>query len=60
MSVSSPHHCGLDGDRQAAGDRRRTCSAGRSAAEDGGRETFLFREEWAQPKGRKSIGAIAA
>ena len=25
MSVSSPHHCGLDGDRQAAGDRRRTC-----------------------------------
>lgn len=26
MSASSPHHCGLDGDRQAAGDRRRTCS----------------------------------
>jgi len=25
MSASSPHHCGLDGDRQAAGDRRRTC-----------------------------------
>ena len=25
MSASSPHYCGLDGDRQAAGDRRRTC-----------------------------------
>src|SRR5262249_18078650 len=39
---------GLDGDRQAAGDRRRT-RWGRSAAEDGGGGTFLAREEWAQP-----------
>src|SRR6516165_10716605 len=29
--------------------------AGRSAAEDGGGETFLPREEWAKPRGRKSI-----
>jgi hypothetical protein len=27
---------------------------GRSAAEDGGGETFLPREEWADPRGRKS------
>ena len=29
--------------------------AGRSAAEDGDGETFLPREEWAKPRGRKSI-----
>ena len=29
-------------------------AAGRSAAEDGGGETFLPREEWAEPRGRKS------
>ena len=29
-------------------------SSGRSAAEDGGGETFLPREEWAKPRGRKS------
>src|SRR5579883_2588967 len=36
---------------RSAGRRRSTphLLAGRSAAEDGGRETFLFREEWAQP-----------
>ncbi|WP_041345031.1 hypothetical protein [Nitrobacter winogradskyi] len=47
---------------RSAGRRRSTphLLAGRSAAEDGGRETFLFREEWAQPRGRKSTGAIAA
>src|SRR5258708_33032260 len=28
---------------------------GRGAAEDGGGETFLAREEWAKPRGRKSI-----
>src|ERR1700730_15508928 len=39
-------HRGLDGDLEAEGDRRRTHS-GRSAAEDGGGETFLPREEWA-------------
>jgi len=46
-------HRGLDGDLKAEGDRRRTRS-GRSAAEDGGGETFLPREEWAKPRGRKS------
>src|SRR5258708_26134262 len=45
-------HRGLDGDLKAEGDRRRTHS-GRSAAEDGGGETFLPREEWAKPRGRK-------
>src|SRR5215471_11224966 len=29
-------------------------SSGRSAAEDGGGATFLAREEWAKPRGRKS------
>ncbi len=29
--------------------------AGRSAAEDGGGATFLPREEWAKPRGRKSL-----
>src|SRR3981081_4239930 len=48
------HHRGLDGDLKAEGDRRRTHS-GRSAAEDGGGETFLPREEWAKARGRKSI-----
>src|SRR6266478_1958052 len=46
-------HRGLDGDLKAEGDRRRT-RLGRSAAEDGGGETFLPREEWAKPRGRKS------
>src|SRR6478672_12255095 len=46
-------HRGLDGDLEAEGDRRRT-RLGRSAAEDGGGETFLPREEWAKPRGRKS------
>src|SRR3979411_1235 len=39
-------HRGLDGDLKAEGDRRPPHS-GRSAAEDGGGETFLSREEWA-------------
>ena len=48
-------HRGLDGD--LTGRRRSTTHplAGRSAAEDGGGETFLPREEWAKPRGRKSI-----
>src|SRR5258707_4920902 len=46
-------HRGLDGDLKAEGDRRRT-PWGRSAAEDGGGETFLPREEWAKPRGRMS------
>jgi hypothetical protein len=45
-------HRGLDGDLKAEGDRRRTRS-GRSAAEDGGGETFLSREEWALAQGKK-------
>src|SRR5216684_8750443 len=53
LAVRARDHRGLDGDRQAAGDRRRT-PWGRSAAEDGGGGTFLAREEWAQPRGRKS------
>ena len=40
----SPHHCGLDGDRQAEGDRR-GIACDRSAAEDGSQATLLFREE---------------
>src|SRR5215469_10720247 len=42
---------------RSAGRRRSTTHplAGRSAAEDGGGETFLPREEWAKPRGRKSI-----
>jgi hypothetical protein len=41
---------------RSAGRRRSTThpSSGRSAAEDGGGETFLPREEWAKPRGRKS------
>jgi hypothetical protein len=45
-------HRGLDGDLKAEGDRRRTRS-GRSAAEDGGGETYLPREEWALAQGKK-------
>src|SRR5450432_1693202 len=45
-------HRGLDGDRRAEGDRRRTRS-GRSTAEDGGGESFLPREEWASAQGKK-------
>src|SRR5258708_37159788 len=47
-------HRGLDGYLQAGGDRRRTRSPGRSAAEDAGDETFLAREEWGKPRGRNS------
>src|SRR5215472_13603824 len=41
---------------RSAGRRRSTThpSSGRSAAEDGGGEAFLLREEWAKPRGRKS------
>src|SRR5215212_2574726 len=41
---------------RSAGRRRSTTHplAGRSRAEDGGGETFLPREEWAKPRGRKS------
>src|ERR1700730_15409241 len=49
-------HRGLDGDLEAGGDRRRTHS-GRSAAEDGGGETFLAREEWANRGPRAPFGA---
>src|SRR6266851_4781258 len=41
LAVRARDHRGLDGDRQAAGDRRRT-PRGRSAAEDGGGETPAF------------------
>jgi hypothetical protein len=40
----SPHHCGLDGDLRAGGDRR-GIAGDRSEAEDGARAIFLFREE---------------
>src|SRR5437763_15484424 len=42
---------------RSAGRRRAATHplAGRSTAEDGGGETFLPREEWAKPRGRKSI-----
>src|SRR5712692_6908077 len=40
---------------RSTGRRRSTTHPqGRSTAEDGGGETFLAREEWAQPRGRKS------
>src|SRR5712671_2607022 len=55
LAVRARDHRGLDGDRQAAGDRRRT-PWGRSAAEDGGGETFLAREEWAN-RGPRALGA---
>jgi hypothetical protein len=59
-SVPSPHHCGLDGDRRAEGDRR-GIACDRSAAEDGSQATLLFREDdGAAGRGRKSLGAIAA
>src|SRR5215467_1213649 len=41
---------------RSTGRRRSTTHllAGRSTEEDGGGGTFLAREEWAQPRGRKS------
>src|SRR5262252_8098188 len=54
LDVRARDHRGLDGDLQAEGDRRRTHLRAESAAEDGGGETFLPREEWAKPRGRKS------
>ncbi|MDA9495136.1 hypothetical protein XI08_39885 [Bradyrhizobium sp. CCBAU 11361] len=47
-------HRGLDGDLKAEDDRRRTRFEGRSEAEDVVAATFLPREEWAKPRGRKS------
>src|SRR6201990_1738771 len=46
-------HRGLDGDLQGRG-RSATHPKGRSAAEDAVAATFLPREEWAEPRGRKS------
>src|SRR5260370_1606148 len=53
LGCSSPRPSQPRWRSSAAGDRRRT-PWGRSVAEDGGGETFLPREEWAQPRGRKS------
>src|ERR1700751_2289542 len=55
----SRDHRGLDGDRKA-GDERRRILQDRSAAEDARRATFLLREEWAKPRGRKLNAGIAA
>src|SRR6185369_4892294 len=52
-------HRGLDGDLRAEGDRRRTHS-GRSAAEDGGGETFLARARNGQSPGEESLTAAIA
>src|SRR5258707_10930712 len=52
-------HRGLDGDLKAEGDRRRTRS-GRSAAEDGGGETFLARARNGQSPGEESLAAAVA
>src|ERR1700676_4920863 len=52
-------HRGLDGDLKAEGDRRRT-RLGRSAAEDGGGETFLAREAWASARGKKVLPPAVA
>src|SRR5215208_3341858 len=45
-------HRGLDGDLKAEGDRRRT-RLGRSAAEDGGGETFLASRGMGEAQGKK-------
>src|SRR6201987_4789124 len=47
-------HRGLDGDLQGRG-RSATHPKGRNAAEDAVAATFLPREEWAKPRGRKSL-----
>ena len=52
--LSSRDHHGLDGDLKAEGDRRRT-RFGPQRSGRWRRETFLAREEWAKPRGRKSI-----
>src|SRR5882757_2130977 len=49
-------HRGLDGDLKAEGDRRRTRS-GRSAAEDGGGETFLAPARNGRSPGEESLAA---
>src|SRR5262245_25420472 len=53
-------HRGLDGDLRAGGDRRRTPSSGRSAAEDGGGGTFLARARNGRSPGEESITAAVA
>jgi hypothetical protein len=52
-------HRGLDGDLKDEGDRRRTRS-GRSAAEDGGGETFLAIARNGQRPGEESLTAAIA
>src|SRR5882757_8838677 len=52
-------HRGLDGDLKAEGDRRRT-RLGRSAAEDGGGEIFLPREELANRGPRALSRGVAS
>src|SRR3954452_12979803 len=52
-------HRGLDGDLNAEGDRRRT-RLGRSAAEDGGGETFLARARNGRSPGEESLTAAIA
>src|SRR6202163_2824457 len=52
-------HRGLDGDLKAEGDRRRT-RLGRSAAEDGGGETFLAIARNGRSPGEESLTAAVA
>src|SRR5579871_5192319 len=59
LVVRARDHRGLDGDRQAAGDRRRT-RQGRSAAEDGDGATFLPREEWASQCPPRTLSCAGA
>jgi hypothetical protein len=52
VTIFVPRRDGLGGERfQGSLAARRRCSR---AAEDGGGETLLAREEWAKPRGRKS------
>jgi len=59
LAVRARDHRGLDGDLQAEGNRRRT-DFGPERSGGWQRKTFLVREEWAKPRGRKSRVAIAA
>jgi hypothetical protein len=54
VCLSGRAHRGLDGDRWAGGERRRSPWA-RSAAEDGEGGTFLVREEWRRSRQGKKV-----
>jgi|GEM_PF-1874088 len=55
---SSPHHCGLDGDRWAGGDRRLTRRAETSVEYGDGRLSWFARNGGAADRGRKWTGTV--